>query len=269
MKIKRLCLFAHFDAQNEIKEYVVHYLHALSTEADRIIFLTTCRPQQKEARRIRELVSEIIHCDNAGYDFSMWQHSIQNLNLRNWDELLLTNSSVFGPVFPLSETFDAMREIPVDIWGMTDNQEFHWHLQSYFIVFRRSAIASDFFPKFWASVLPFKNKLQTILSYELGLSAYFRENGFAMGAFAPAHNLPYLNDRDTRRRPQRNLKSSPIGYPEELLLAKVPLMKVELFRDNPYKINLRRLRDLLEKHGFNIQMLRYDRPRSIEATRWD
>jgi hypothetical protein len=47
-----------------------------------------------------------------------------------------------------------------DSRGITDNDEFGRHLQTYFMVFRRQVIQAACFMDFWRSVLPLNDKQQ-------------------------------------------------------------------------------------------------------------
>src|SRR5258706_15691942 len=111
----------------------------------------------------------------------MIELALQGIDLSVWDELVLTNSSVFGPLFPLRESFDGMSGNPCDFWGMTGNHEIAWHLQSYFLVFRRNILHSPLFGQFWRTVLPRQDKKATIRNYEVGLTRFFEKYRFRAG----------------------------------------------------------------------------------------
>src|SRR5262245_44276656 len=101
MKSNRLALFAHFDAQDQVKRYVIEYLAALKTVCERIVFLSTSHLPATEIEKLRPHVEAVLLKDNTGYDFGMWQHALERTDLAGVDELVLTNSSMFGPLYPL------------------------------------------------------------------------------------------------------------------------------------------------------------------------
>jgi lipopolysaccharide biosynthesis protein len=114
----------------------------------------------------------------------------------DWDKLdavLLTNDSVFGPLFNLDDIILSMND-GYDVWGMSDNYEglhFSWnpsrtdhHLQSYFLYFNKKAITSDTFRTFWDRVDLSASKEEAIEKYEIGISRVFRDSGFRLGAYA-------------------------------------------------------------------------------------
>ena len=254
--MNRVALFAHFDAQNEIKPYVGFLLERLRSSCSRIVFVTTSRPTEIELGKVRPVVDEVLVNDNVGFDFGMWQHALEREKLAACDELVLTNSSSFGPIFPLGPIFERMTAGPSDFWGMTDSIEHRWHLQSYFLVLKRPAISSDAFRAFWESVLPYREKSQTIFSYELGLSQFLVEHGLRPAAFAPleAWATPAIRKRMSRRR-QWN---PTLFYPSRLLEIGMPFVKVHLLRDNVGDVNLRPVRRRMGEAGYDERLIQFD-----------
>lgn len=265
---KRLCVFAHFDAQGEIKPFTLFYLRKLREECDEIVFVTVSNPGPEELRKLEGIVSQVILRPNVGYDFAMWQQALAECDLTQYEELLLTNSSVFGPIWPLNRVFAKMANVACDVWGMTENTEIDWHLQSYFLVFRHTAIESEAFRQFWAAVLPFRNKTQVIRSYEVGLSVFLKESGLALRAMVELPRDPRPRLVRMVRRPPRQLNPT-CSRPIELIAAGMPLVKLELFRDNPIDVDLRAVRREIERAGYDMSLVVYDRPRSEQALRSD
>lgn len=267
-KVRRLAVFAHYDAQDEIKRFIVDYLRALSGECERVLFISTARLSEGELAKIQGLCAEVVLRENIGFDFGMWRDAIERTNLEEWDELVLTNSSVFGPLHPLGPIFERMTSDPCDVWGMTENIEIAWHLQSYFLVFRRSLLRSPVFRQFWSGVLPFKDKNQLIRSYEIGLSRLLLDYGFKLGVAFPTAKL------DVPRVPRiavlrhdglwtrlRSRRVNPTcGYPVELIQAGMPFVKAEVLRDNPLHAGLEPLLAAMAETGYDMSLVELDRP---------
>lgn len=257
---RRLVVFAHYDAQGEVKRYILHNLRALRAECDRLVFVSTAALGAEHLARIGEICDEIVLRDNVGFDFAMWRHVLDRTDFAEWDELVLANSSVFGPVFPLRPVFERMAAQPCDAWGMTENDELAWHLQSYFLVFRRSVLDSPIFRQFWASVLPYRDKEQVIRSYEIGLSRLLLDHGFLLESFAqpraldPRAGWPF--PLGGRLRPM----NPTCGRPLPLLRAGMPFVKAELLRDNPMGVELEPVIREMARGGFDFSLLQFDRP---------
>jgi hypothetical protein len=265
---RRLCIFAHFDAQNEVKPFIAHYVRKLREDCDDLVFVSVSQLPESEQQKLRPSARSIYLKENEGYDFGMWKHALERVDVSSYDELVLANSSVFGPLGSLGPIFQKMSEDSCDVWAMTDNTEIDWHLQSYFLVFKRKVLLSDEFKRFWTAVLPYKSKDQVIRSYEVGMSVYLKERGFLLKPFARMSDLPRVGLRDSLLRKKR--RSNPTcAYPLSLIAAGMPLVKVELFRDNPLRVDLKPVRKAVEAAGFDMAQLVYDRPRKPQATKRD
>lgn len=235
--MKRIAIFAHYDRSNEVKRYIVHHVEQLAALCDRVDFVSTCEHlPEAERAKLAPYCSRILLKDNRGFDFSMWRHAIDDLDLGDYGELVLTNSSVYGPVAPLAPVFDAMGAAACDLWSITENFEHDWHLQSYFLVFKTNVLRSKAFAAFWQAVLPYRQKWQVIRSYELGLTQFFTDAGFRCRAYLPSSSLfpPWPVDllyRGKRRNPTAR-------HAARLLRLGAPYVKVELLGPNPTEVRL-------------------------------
>jgi rhamnosyltransferase len=263
--MKRIALFAHFDADAVVRPYVLHFLKALRTVASDIFFVSTSPLTEAELDKVRPYCSSAITKENVGFDFGMWSEAMKQVDLDSCDALILSNSSVFGPLSPLAPIFERMKD--ADVWGMTDNVEIAWHLQSYFLVFGKRVLASPAFRQFWQTILPYRNKEQVIRSYEIGLSTLLVDQGFSLKAFVPIETL---------RRPlppmammRRNITSwwkmlthdvnPTCSMPAQLLRAGMPFVKLELLRDNPLFVPLEPVLELMKESGWDMSMIEFDR----------
>ena len=174
----RLALYAHYSAGNEVALYVPYYLRSLRELGFRICFISNSSIPQSKRDELHAICEKVIQRENTGYDFSMWQQALAEFDLAQFDELLLTNSSIIGPLKPLAPLWASPQLSECDFWGLTDHDDFAHHLQSYFIVFRKQVLQSSCFMDFWRSVLPFSHKRQVIQSYEVGLTRWLGEHGF-------------------------------------------------------------------------------------------
>ncbi len=255
MGMKRVAIFAHFDAQNEVKGYVLSFLRALESECSAVLFVSTARLPESEQLKLQPLCARVLLRENVGWDFCMWQEALATADLTDVDELVLTNSSTFGPLFPLGPIFSRMSAQPCDFWGMTDSFEITWHLQSYFLVFKRKAFTSSAFEQFFRSVLPYRDKDQVIRSYELGLTRYLQEAGLRPAAFVPIG--AWLSSEWRRERLRRRRRNATVFHPMALLKLGMPLVKVQLLRDNPGRVRLGPVLRAMQDSGYDMSQVRY------------
>ncbi|MGZ3423491.1 MAG: rhamnan synthesis F family protein [Polyangiales bacterium] len=273
--MRRLALFAHYDAGGRVRPFIEHFLRELRTVCDEIAFVSTAKLSSTELDKVRPFCARATTKQNFGFDFGMWRDALEGVDLEQWDEIVLTNSSLFGPIHPLRRVFDRMDKVECDAWGMTDNLEIAWHIQSYFLVFRRSVLVAPVFREFWRSILPYTDKDQLIRSYEVGLSRLLLDQGFALRAMVGQNDfhgsvLPprmALADLDAwwstvARRAgltpaAMNLTTT---QPVELLRAGMPFVKIELLRDNPRSIPLEPVLKEMAASGFDMSLIEFDRP---------
>ncbi len=231
--VKRIALYAHYDPRGRIDPYVLHTLEALRAVCDDVWFVSTAALDGAAIAAAKAHCGRVWLRNNAGYDFAMWQYGLGEVDLDAWDEVVLANSSVLGPVpGALEEMFAAMAGRDCDVWSATDNFEIAWHLQSYFLVFRKRALAAPAFARFWDSVLPYRSKDQVIASYELGLSRFLDEAGLRLEAFLPLRTL--LADGTIREA--HAFANPTIFYPTALLDRGLPFVKASVLRDNPARV---------------------------------
>jgi lipopolysaccharide biosynthesis protein len=193
---------------------------------------------------LKKNCERVIVRENIGLDFAMWQRGLAEYDWSQFDELLLTNSSIIGPLQPLAPLWARPEIAECDFWGLTDNNELQQHLQSYFLVFRQRVLHSARFRDFWRAVLPYKNKSLVIFSYELGLSNWLEEGGFVSRAlFAQKEIIAMYRRRRgiwrkyhdyylylTLRGRSRNVS---VIFPHYLLERGMPFLKIALLRESP------------------------------------
>jgi len=247
--MRRVAVFAHYDPQNSIKRYILRHLTALREVCDEIHFASTAQLAPEELAKVDGLVASRRVCENAGYDFGMWAETIRTLDLRDWDELVLTNSSVYGPLTSLAQTFQGMEGTACDFWGMTDNLEIEYHIQSFFLVFRNSVLRSGQVEAFFASVLPYRHKWQVIRSYELGLTHFMLDQGFVPGVVASVED-PGL---------RLGVCNPCVWAPIALTKLGVPYVKVALMHDNPANVRLAPVRARMAALGYPLDLVELER----------
>jgi hypothetical protein len=80
-----------------------------------------------------------------------------------------------------------------DIWGITESRERALHLQSYFVVFERSALK---FLRDWLSTFQYlEDKDALIMRFEIGMSESARARGLRLGAWVPSSTIDTLIQR--------------------------------------------------------------------------
>lgn len=160
--------------------YLRWYLEELRTYFDRVVLLTynTIVPSDNIfCESIGGIVQHVLS-ENSGFDFGAWNRTIHYLD--NCTHGCLVNDSCipFRPLKPFFEWFDKNR---CDYAGFTNNLEFHYHIQSYFVIMRGEKTIS-FVKDFFKEKGIITNKFKVIQEYEIGLSNALASHGFKIGA---------------------------------------------------------------------------------------
>lgn len=255
--MKRLCLFAAYDASAKIQNYVKFYIEKMSELAD-VYYLADCEMKDEELNKIRPHVKQAWAYRHGKYDFGSWQELIFELGwdfIFEYDEVIFCNDSCFGPLYPLKKVFSQMESKDVDFWGITQNTyQDIVHLQSYFLVFSKKVVESSVFKFFIESIKQEKDNMAVIYNYELKLTKLLEENGFQWESYINPDNYHYtiseystLNNKDASY------------YWRQSLLQGHPFLKVKLFTDflyAPFVESLYNYQNLIKKHTkYNVELI--------------
>lgn len=235
MKPSRLLLYHHYDRDDIVDDHILYQLQAFADLGMRTVFCSNNRLAGTETAKLAGIAQEVEIRDNDGFDFGAWRQLLLErgrTGLADYDELVLVNSTCYGPIFPLSEMFDAMAGADCEFWVPTRHgrtREFPMHGQPYLLVVRRKLLDSDAFWHFWETMPPLPDYAAARKFGELRLTAEWCAAGFRMAS--------YVNVDDVRPMPY-------LGYQEPFILRaadylieryRLPLVKVKAFMTDAYR----------------------------------
>lgn len=244
---KKICLFATYHSADDLPTDTQHYLRQLYFCGWEVHLALSGKT------RISKNIQDFCHQyaitphlrPNQGFDFGAWQDLIIKNITNHADYILLTNDSVFGPIYPLQPIFQKMFSRHVDVWGMIESYEINWHFQSWFLCFHHSVF--------------FNPKIQELFSQpfqQMGKNEIIQQGELKLGKIL--QDIPEITRRaawsSTQFRPFRNKKNiNPmhLDWYTVLRSGNVPFIKKELIRNNHFGIFwLNYYRKLLEKNQF-------------------
>ncbi len=189
-----ISVFAHFDKDNIIDDYVIYYLRALRAVSEKIIFVSDCDLSSDELQKLEGIADYCLAKKHGEYDFGSykrgWEIALENGLLADADTITFANDSCYGPFYPLEPIYYEMEAKACDFWGITSNRNFlegnfypcpeanDRHVQSYFMVFKKQVFESDIFAEFMKSIKKEDDKFKIIEKYEIGLTALLCISGF-------------------------------------------------------------------------------------------
>lgn len=196
--MKRAVVFAHYDKDNIVDDYVIYYIKALKEIAETIIFVSCNNIKNPEC--LNGLADKIIDEPHDEYDFGSYKRGFLYLQdrLDDYDELIFANDSCYGPLYPLEKVFSEMENKNCDFWGITKNNFGYKksighffikrpHIQSYFVVIKKCIFNKDFFVEFMKSITRQANKKLIISNYEIGLTELLLDKGYTYSALISAY----------------------------------------------------------------------------------
>ena len=251
---RRLGLYAHYDREGLVRPYVLHVLQGLREVCSETHFVSTAMLPAKERSKLEGLCAKVILRENQGFDFGMWAEALSQVDPSQCNEVLLANSSVLGPVFPLGPVFEAAQRLEADFWGLTENHDLARHVQSYFLVFRRRVLESPAFAAFWSRILEFREKEQVIRAYEVGLTRFLEGEGFRGAVLFPRERLEEARGR-TRVFRHRPAENPTLSMAAVLLDLGMPFVKAELLARNPRNEDLDAVLLRLQQAGYPLEFV--------------
>lgn len=175
-----LCLFASYYTSSEIPYYVKVYLRQLRRNFSKTVLLSSKEITKEDSEFLKSENIEFQLEKNEGFDFGLWYKAFQKINVSEYDQIALVNDScvLFRSLDPFMSWASKDN---ADVKGMTISEAITPHIQSYFMILNKKAIAlaASYFKqhKLKADIN------EVIQTYELGLNKYFTENGLKLSSF--------------------------------------------------------------------------------------
>lgn len=178
---KRVAVFAAYDRENKVQQYVLTYLKFLREAAQKIVVVYDNDLPESEKCKILPYADEVIARAHGEYDFGSYKRGYQYVCDQGWlaaaDEFILCNDSCFC-LKSLAPAFAKKAGVDCDFWAATKNHVPKPHLQSFFLVFRKPVFLSAQFRDFLLAVRKQRSIDDIIEQYEIGLSQMLYSCGF-------------------------------------------------------------------------------------------
>jgi lipopolysaccharide biosynthesis protein len=262
-RLPRALIMAHYDRDGLIDPHVLYSLKAYRSAFAHVTFVSVSADRLPPG--YENLVDTFIRRDNIGYDFGSWKIGFNTLIAKDrFVEIVFVNDSIYGPFFDIEHALLSPNVKDADFWGLTSSYEIAWHIQSFFFSMRHRLLSGGLAQRWWDMVRLLEYKDEIINRYEIPMADHFRQQGCATEAIY-ATPFPARIPRATIcsgcdiREPLQSARriyynrwvttANPmhvLWHP--VIEAGVPFVKVELLRDNPYRLPLRPVFDYLHRN---------------------
>jgi len=238
---RRVAVMAHFDPDGLFDPYLSPYLRHLREIGFSLVVAGAGKVVFDD--ETKGLLSACITRSEAGYDFTSWRAAFQCCpDLFEAEELVLCNDSVLAPLNSFKPIHEMMDSKNFDFWGLCESREKTPHIQSYYLVFKRKAIASPVFRKFFSSIVS-RDRAEAIKA-ELGLAGFLARAGLKPGAYISAACLPVA-------------EVSPIDYYWPVLIGRLgfPALKKNLLLGNAPWLRINGWRRMLKEKNYPVKLV--------------
>lgn len=223
-KNEDVAIFVHWSKDSFLEETTLSYVTELSIACKYVLFVSNSPLDPKEINKLKNMGVMYHQRDNIGFDFWGWKEGISVIEekVKKASNLILCNSSCYLAFNSLSTLLSKMNE-EADIWGITGfkDKKIPFHLQSYFLVFKKRVLTDwNVFSHFWNTLPKINNWNDAVKLGELRLTAFYSKKGFRCRALVDPATLPSSDINPS------------IYYPVELFLNGSPLLKKKIFTED-------------------------------------
>ncbi len=207
-KPNRLLIYFFYDRDGVADSYIPYMLDDLKKNVSDMIVVINGALNDAGRAMFKSYTDSVIERENKGFDVWAYKTALDSLGwqkLADYDEIVLMNFTMMGPVYPFKDMFDTMAAKDLDFWGITQfyKTDFDpWgklpdgyipdHIQSHFIAVRSSLLNSDAFHDYWDNMPMITGYLDSVINHESRFTKHFEKAGFKWEVYCDAKELaPY------------------------------------------------------------------------------
>ena len=196
--MKRLAIYVHYDKFGRVLDFEKFFINALLQDFAKVIVVSNGEIDKHAFDGIAAV--EIVERQNRGFDFGAWKDVIcsrYESEIGEYDQLLITNNSIYGPIGSFSGMIAEMDRRDCDFWGINRHPAndcciirndpatlCREHLQSYWLVFKTRLLHSVDFIDYWRN-LPELDSFKKAVGYgEVALTHHFEQKGYSSDCYA-------------------------------------------------------------------------------------
>jgi hypothetical protein avisC_02325 len=202
---KRLGIFFFYDADGVVDDYVETLLAGMVENLSELVIVVNGDLAAKSYAKLHAFSDTVILRDNVGLDAWAYKTALERVGwarLCEFDEVVLFNATIMGPVYPFSEMFSEMGERDVDFWGITWFHEFPVdpfgtieegfiprHIQSHFMAYRKSLVSSREFQEYWENLPEMHSYIDSVGRHEAPFTRRFERLGFTSDVYVNTEDM--------------------------------------------------------------------------------
>lgn len=265
--IRRLVIYVVWDRRGGVEDYIPFALEGMRAHATRILVVVNGSLSPEGRAALEPVCDDILVRENVGFDIWAHKEGLDHVGdgIAEFDEVVLTNDTWFGPVRPYGDVLERMNARPVHFWGMTDHAReepnpftgegvLHYHLQSFWLAIRREMFLSEDWRRYWRDLPEMPGYFDAVLKHETVFTEHFASAGFTHDVAFPSADYP--TDHPALFNPTLLIAD---GCP---LLKRRPFFHYPPFLDRHAVIGREILREV-EGYGYPMPLIWKDLARNV------
>lgn len=213
---KRLGIHFFYEKTGYVDSFVKFFFEDYRKQVTDMIVVCNGELDEDGMRFFKQYTDHVIVRDNVGLDVWAYKTALDSMGwekLIEYDEVCFANSTIMGPVYTLKEAFDTMATEDLDFWGLTKHYIIPYdpwgncpygylpeHIQSHFMVFRKSLVSSKEYQEFWDNMPMIEGYNDSVARFESYFTKCFEDKGFKWDVYvktddlADVTNYPLMNN---------------------------------------------------------------------------
>ncbi|MCI9530079.1 MAG: rhamnan synthesis protein F [Angelakisella sp.] len=196
--INRLVIYFFYDADGIVDRYVPYMLEDINKNCSELFVVCNGKLTPEGRKTFLKLTPNLMVRVNIGFDVWAYKEALEHYGwekLAEFDEVVLMNHTIMGPVYPFSEMFEEMNRRDLDFWGITKfhkmmsnpyNTPYGYlpeHIQSHFIAVRSPMLQSKEFHRYWEERPEIKSYADSVGKHESLFTKAFSDFGFTWDCY--------------------------------------------------------------------------------------
>lgn len=201
-KLKRLGIYFFYDPDGIVDRYIPVLLKNLVQNLDELLVVSNGPISAAGKVDLERITPHILERENRGMDVWAYKAALESYGWETmacFDEVVLLNYTIMGPVYDFKEMFDVMAERDIDFWGVTKHYGMDYdpygkckynripeHIQTGFMAFRRSLVNSEDFRRYWEEMPEIRDYGDAICKHEAIFTEDFTRKGYRSDVYVNA-----------------------------------------------------------------------------------
>lgn len=213
----RILIYYFYDRDGKVDRYVEKVLSSMSDYVRDIVVISGVNLSDESRETLRKFSDRIIVQEGIGFDVNVYGFAFNQIgwpNFVNYDEVILMDYSLMGPINSLSDMFDTMSKRDLDFWGISIGHavefnptitnsygEYSDYILSNFLVIRNTMLVSKVFRKYWKDSSNIISERKAVGLYESYFTQYFADKGYKWQAYIDTEDIRDVTYQPLRTQP--------------------------------------------------------------------